>query len=232
LLGATANAAFRVSIFSHPQIGLMDEALGPGMPSGVGEDIYVFYKVLKAGYTVIYEPAAFVWHKHRRDMSALRRQLYGYSKGIISYHLNTLVRDRDQRALLTVAVDIPLWHLKRVKERLLGRSSHPIKLILLEIAGNLAAPWSLWKSYQRVRSEGRSGPYVPVSQRLTDTYQLQLVSVEASRCLKSGSLQRANNQPQPTISLHKGVDMAKGSPEQLTYSHATPQISTDLSFRE
>ena len=27
-LGATANAAFRASIFTHPQIGSMDEALG------------------------------------------------------------------------------------------------------------------------------------------------------------------------------------------------------------
>ncbi len=35
-MGATANAAFRARIFEHPEIGLMDEALGPGMPSGVG----------------------------------------------------------------------------------------------------------------------------------------------------------------------------------------------------
>ena len=33
-LGATANAAFRASIFDRPDIGLMDEALGPGMPIG------------------------------------------------------------------------------------------------------------------------------------------------------------------------------------------------------
>jgi glycosyltransferase involved in cell wall biosynthesis len=37
-LGATANAAFRTTIFTHPDIGLMDEAIGPGKPSGVGED--------------------------------------------------------------------------------------------------------------------------------------------------------------------------------------------------
>ena len=90
----TANAAFRTSMFHDPQIGLMDEALGPGMPSGVGEDTYLFYKVLKAGYTIVYEPAAWVRHKHRRDLPGLRRQLFGYSKGHVAYHLTTLLSRR------------------------------------------------------------------------------------------------------------------------------------------
>ena len=164
-LGATANAAFRNSIFRHPEIGLMNEALGPGMPSGVGEDIYVFYKVLKAGYTIVYEPTAQVWHKHRRDMKALRRQLYGYSKGIISYNLTTLVCDGDLRILPTLIIDMPIWHLQRIYYILRGWSDYPIGLILLEIAGNLAGPWSLWQSYRRVKREGRSNAYIPVSQR-------------------------------------------------------------------
>jgi hypothetical protein len=33
-LGATANAAFRAAIFEDPEIGLMDEALGVGTPTG------------------------------------------------------------------------------------------------------------------------------------------------------------------------------------------------------
>ncbi len=169
-LGATANAAFRASIFSHPQIGLMDEALGPGMPAGVGEDTYLFYKVLKAGYTLVYEPAAYVRHKHRRDMSALRRQIYDYSKGHVAYHVTTLLRDHDLRALLHLAVHMPRWRLRQIvwqlKDRLRGKKSdYPLLLTLLEIAGNLAGPWSLWQSRRRVRREGHSHPYVPVSQR-------------------------------------------------------------------
>jgi O-antigen biosynthesis protein len=46
-LGATANAAFRASLFSDPQIGLLDEALGPGTPTGCGEDIYLFLEPLR-----------------------------------------------------------------------------------------------------------------------------------------------------------------------------------------
>jgi GT2 family glycosyltransferase len=170
-LGATANAAFRASIFSQPEIGLMDEALGPGTPTGVGEDTYLFYRVLKAGYTIVYEPSAYVWHKHRREMSALRNQIYNYSKGHVAYHLTTLLRDRDLRAATQLVIRLPGWHLKRlasnVKRFLLRRSYYypPPGLILLEVRGHLVGPWSLWRSYRRVKREGRSDPYVPVSQR-------------------------------------------------------------------
>jgi len=157
-LGATANAAFRSSIFHHPQIGLMDEALGPGMPSGVGEDTYLFYRVLKAGYTIVYEPAACVWHKHRRDLPELRRQIFNYSKGHVAYHLTTILRDRDWRALFNLALLLPGTHIRRATRRLLGRSDYPLTLILTEVVGNLAGPWALWQSRRRVRREGRSKP--------------------------------------------------------------------------
>ncbi len=164
-LGATANAAFRAAVFNHSQIGLMDEALGPGMPSGVGEDTYLFYKILKAGYTIVYEPGACVWHQHRRDMSDLRRQLYDYSKGHVAYQLTTLIRDKDMRALLQVAVCLPGFHIRRIMERLSGRIDYPLSLILLEVAGNLVGPWALWQSRRRVKREGRSHPYVPIRLR-------------------------------------------------------------------
>jgi GT2 family glycosyltransferase len=155
-LGATANAAFRASIFSHPQIGLMDEALGPGMPSGVGEDTYLFYKVLKAGYHIVYEPEAWVWHKHRRDLPALRRQIFNYSKGHVAYHLTTLTRDSDWRPLINLAILLPGRHILGALRFLFGKSSYPLSLILYEAAGNLAGPWALWKSRRRVKREGTS----------------------------------------------------------------------------
>lgn len=155
-VGATANAAFRTSIFSDPDVGLMNEALGPGMPSGVGEDTYLFYKALKANYGIVYEPEARVWHKHRRDMPALRRQLFDYSKGHVAYHVTTLLGDSDWRALIYLALILPAVHLRRALWSMLGRSDYPFSLILLEIAGNLAGPWALWRSRRRVAREGRS----------------------------------------------------------------------------
>jgi len=155
-LGATANAAFRATMVQDPRIGLMDEALGPGMPSGVGEDTYLFYKIIKAGFTLVYVPTAFVWHTHRKDMAALRRQIYNYSKGHVSYHLTTLLRDGDWRVIHHLLWDLPKAYLNRIKRRLRGRSVYPVRLILLEIRGNLAGPYCLWLSRRRVRREGKS----------------------------------------------------------------------------
>jgi O-antigen biosynthesis protein len=157
-LGATANAAFRRSIFRHPEIGLMEESLGAGMPAGVGEDTYVFYKVLKAGYTLWYEPSAYVWHKHRDSLKALRRQLYSYSRGHVAYHLITWLRDGDWRSWVQIFGILPAHHLTQINRWIWRKSYYPLGLTMLEIWGNLGGPWALWRSLRRVKRRGRHYP--------------------------------------------------------------------------
>lgn len=164
-IGATANAAFRASIFLDPAIGLLDEALGAGMPTGCSEDTYLFYRILKANHTIVYEPTAWVWHRHRSDMPALEHQIYSYSKGHVAYHLTTLLRDKDPRALVRLGWSLPRVYAKRLYERLRGSSDYPIGLILTEISGNLAGPWALWQARRRVRRFGRSAPCLAPEQR-------------------------------------------------------------------
>ena len=162
-IGATANAAFRASLFSNPAIGMLDEALGAGTPTGCSEDTYLFYKILKAGHVMVYEPTAWVWHRHRRDARALRHQIYSYSKGHVAYHLTTLLNDGDTRALVRLLYSLPRTFAKRAWVHLRGWSEYPLSLILVEIAGTLAGPWALWRSRRRVRRIGpgarRSGEH-------------------------------------------------------------------------
>jgi cellulose synthase/poly-beta-1,6-N-acetylglucosamine synthase-like glycosyltransferase len=158
-LGGTANAAFRSSLFLDPHIGLMEETLGPGMPSGVGEDTYLFYKILKSGHTIIYKPEAYIHHKHRQSMRALHKQIFNYSKGHVAYHLTTLLKDGDLRVLLQLSLWLPLGHFWRIFQRLRKKSSYTLLLLAIEIAGNFAGPAALLLSYLRVQSEGRSGVF-------------------------------------------------------------------------
>jgi len=153
-LGATANAAFRAALFDDPAIGFLDEALGAGMPTGCSEDTYLFYRILKAGHTIVYEPTAWVSHRHRRDPSSLRKQIYAYSKGHVAYHLTTLLRDRDRRALVRLLYSLPKVYAKHVWARLRGWSEYPLSLVLVEIAGTLAGPYALWRARRRVRKLG------------------------------------------------------------------------------
>jgi cellulose synthase/poly-beta-1,6-N-acetylglucosamine synthase-like glycosyltransferase len=151
-LGGTANAAFRAAPFRNPLMGMMDETLGPGMPTGVGEDTYLFYRWLKAGATLVYQPSAYVWHKHRQDLRALQRQIYNYSKGHVAYHLTTLFRDRDLRVVPRLLVSLPLTHAARFLRRLSHPAQHQmLVLTVIEIAGNLVGPWSLWQAHRVVR---------------------------------------------------------------------------------
>lgn len=167
-LGATANAAFRATIFNHPEIGLLDEALGAGTPTGCSEDTYLFYRTLKAGFAIAYHPDAYVWHLHREDESQLKRQVYNYSKGHVAYHLTTWLHDHDWRALWRLFISLPLSFLRRTKARILGRSDYPGSLIFVEIAGSLAGPLALLRSRLRVRQKGRSEPYHAAYLRVPD----------------------------------------------------------------
>ena len=68
--------------------------------------------------------------------------------------------------------------MRRIKARLLGKSSYPVSLILLEVVGNLVGPWSLWQSRRRVQREGLSEPYIPVPQRSTTVQAPRLVETD------------------------------------------------------
>ncbi len=161
-IGATANAAFRTSIFKHPDIGLLDESLGAGTPTGCSEDTYLFYKILKAEYSIFYQPKAFVWHKHRKEIKDFKKQLYNYSKGHVAYNLLTYLNDNDLRGLYRIIIELPFAHFSRIYERLRLKSSYPIKFIMIEILGNLAGPFSLYKSKSRVKKLGNSYDQVNV----------------------------------------------------------------------
>lgn len=155
-IGATANAAIRASAFRHSEIGLFDEALGAGTPAPVGEDTYLFYRVLAAGFRIVYEPAAVVWHRHRREMRELRAQVFGYSAGHVAYNLTTWLRDGDGRGLLRVCAELPAHDLKLLARAAVRRAPYPLEIVLSEVAGHLAGPIAYWRATRRADRLGRS----------------------------------------------------------------------------
>jgi O-antigen biosynthesis protein len=154
-LGMTANAAFRATIFHQPQIGLMCEALGPGTASGAGEDCYLFYRILKAQGLIVYEPSAYVWHQHRREMPQLQQQIYAYGKSCTAYLLVVGFADADWRALW-LPFTLPFHYIARSFLWLVRRRQYPIRLIAYSIVGNIMGVWGLWQAWRNVRLWGRS----------------------------------------------------------------------------
>ncbi|QDA59270.1 glycosyltransferase family 2 protein [Hymenobacter jejuensis] len=77
-IGAGANMAFRKSIFE--EIGYFDELLDVGA-AGCSGDSELWHRILIRGHSIEYNPWAIVYHEHRRDATALKRQLFYYMRG-------------------------------------------------------------------------------------------------------------------------------------------------------
>ena len=81
--GTGANMAFRRSLFTR--IGAFDPALGAGTPTRGGDDLDMFFRVLKEGHVLVYEPRAIVRHRHRRSMEGLRSQIADHGVSFSAY---------------------------------------------------------------------------------------------------------------------------------------------------
>jgi O-antigen biosynthesis protein len=85
--------------------GGFDPALGAGLPTQAGEDTAAITEMLTRGWTVAYEPAAVMWHYHRRDMASLHAQYHAYGIGLGAYYASIL--NRDPRRILPIARLLP-----------------------------------------------------------------------------------------------------------------------------
>jgi GT2 family glycosyltransferase len=87
--GSGANMAFRTE--SLLAIGGFDAALGTGTRARGGDDLAAFFDIVSAGLALVYEPAAVVFHAHRRDEAALAKQAYSYGAGLTAYLMKTIM---------------------------------------------------------------------------------------------------------------------------------------------
>jgi GT2 family glycosyltransferase len=78
------------------ELGGYDCRLGPGSPSGAGEDIDLIYRLLRAGATIRYSPTVLVRHERvAADRRRATRRSYG--RGIGAF-IGLRAREGDVRA--------------------------------------------------------------------------------------------------------------------------------------
>jgi GT2 family glycosyltransferase len=164
LVGVGANCAVRAEVFADPKAGLQEERLGPGTPAGSADDNYFFYRVMRAGYTIAYEPNAYVWHQHRRSMDELRRQVVDYGRSMIAYELQIFLRDHDWRGLWQLLAVLPIYRVRQLigllVEKARGKQPETWDMFWWGIEGNLKGLVGYWQTVQRVKQLGRSQAYV------------------------------------------------------------------------
>jgi GT2 family glycosyltransferase len=83
IVGAGCNMAFDRSLLVS--IGGFDEALDTGAPLPGGGDLDIFYRVLRSGRPMAYEPRYAVYHEHRESIPQLRRQYWTWGLGFMAF---------------------------------------------------------------------------------------------------------------------------------------------------
>jgi glycosyltransferase involved in cell wall biosynthesis len=164
-LGVGANMAFRRSVLRA--LGPFDTALDVGTPSRGGGDLEMFHRVLASGMTARYEPSALVWHEHRREMAALRRQLRDNGRAFGVYLLTLAARRTVPRgAVAWHAAAVWLrWMAARVAWRLLRRELMPIPLQAEEWIGAATAPGAFLATRRHDRRVRRAQPPIAARER-------------------------------------------------------------------
>ncbi|HEY7504262.1 MAG TPA: glycosyltransferase [Gemmatimonadales bacterium] len=135
--GTGANMAFRRSLFGR--IGGFDPALGAGTPTRGGDDLEMFFRVLKEGHALVYEPRAIVRHRHRHSLEGLRRQIADHGVSFSSYVVRGALTYPDERLGFA---RLACWWWGKLAFRALWPRSGPVwalrRLALAELGGCLA----------------------------------------------------------------------------------------------
>jgi glycosyltransferase involved in cell wall biosynthesis len=167
IVGAGANMAFRRSLLL--KLGLFEAELDCGTVARTGGDAYAFYQLLAEGFQIIYEPAALVRHRHRRDYASLRRTLAGYSVGGFAFLTRCWHRHGDWQALAVAAEWFWTDHCRQLANALLRRPrALPLALVWAQIAAIPLGPWAYFASLGPERAVRRaSAPTSPSIQRVS-----------------------------------------------------------------
>ena len=119
-------------------LGGFDEALDTGPPLPGGGDLDIFYRVARAGLPIAYEPRMLVYHRHRQDRDALRRQYWSWGTGLMAFVAKSYRSNAtDRRAFRRL---IRWWMgdgARRLWRSLRGRGQLPPDLVAAELAGGL-----------------------------------------------------------------------------------------------
>lgn len=152
--GSGANMAF--SRKALEQLGGFDGALGAGTPAKGGDDLASFVAAIEAGFQLVYEPEAIVWHHHRRSDIGMRRQAYGYGVGLGAY-LTKQITDNPSKVLhFASCLPAAMAHLFSSKSEKMRRlpSDYPRGLVWKERFGILMGV----PGYMRSKFQMRATP--------------------------------------------------------------------------
>jgi glycosyltransferase involved in cell wall biosynthesis len=139
-VGAGCNMAFDRRLLLD--LGGFDEALDTGAPLPGGGDLDIFYRVLRSGRPMVYEPAYAVYHEHRETMEELKRQYWSWGLGLMAFLAKSRRTDLELRRRHRAMVR--WWFADQLRSllRALGRGDRTLAgFRLAELRGGIMGCW-------------------------------------------------------------------------------------------
>jgi GT2 family glycosyltransferase len=147
-IGTGANMAIRRDKLLA--VGGFNTALDAGTPALGCGDLEMFFRVVKRGLSLRYEPGALVWHKHRREMRELQAQVRGF--GSCAAMVIAIVR-ADRREMVALP-KLLSWYRSYFGWRIRTGSATDRWLFMHELAGYLrvltVGAWLAMRGARRV----------------------------------------------------------------------------------
>jgi GT2 family glycosyltransferase len=153
--GAGANMVFRRGALADLDVAFPPE-LDAGTLTESGGDLYALYRVLAAGWRVVYDPGTYVFHRHRPTPEALHRAFFGYGVGLSAAMAKVLVEHREPEA-----VRAWWWLLTQYRaaqrDRLLGRADAvQVRVAWDYLRGGLHGPAAFVRAKAIARTTSRA----------------------------------------------------------------------------
>jgi glycosyltransferase involved in cell wall biosynthesis len=155
--GSGPNMAFKTAALRA--MGGFEPVLCPGNLAIGGEDLAVFLQTVLDGNQLVYEPAALVFHLHRRDYAALRRQMFVYGSGLVTFFIHATRRNPSIVPQLMRRLPQGLAYLlapgsnKNAKKA----AGYPVDLTLQELRGMFYGPLAYLISTRRCARIAQTG---------------------------------------------------------------------------
>ena len=146
--GAGCDMAFDVEVLRR--LGGFDDALDTGAPLPGGGDLDIFFRVLATDHVLVYEPRMLVFHRHRREMEALRRQYASWGTGLAAY-LGARWATRAERGQVVRMVGWWLGYQRsRVVSGVRARDAVEVRMALAELVGGTVGVGGYARSRRRM----------------------------------------------------------------------------------
>jgi GT2 family glycosyltransferase len=129
--------------------------LGAGTRARGGEDLDIYVRVLLAGHSIVYDPAAILWHRHPDHPQHLRREIFSYGVGLSAMMTKQLMDGHTREILARVPAAVRFLRDPGSRKNVRKGSAYPKEFDWIERAGFAAGPFAYLASRlteQRLRS--------------------------------------------------------------------------------